>query len=398
MSQYNSGFSYSKIDYTLDGSIQRPCREIMKLRNLTVLMQKAHLLILAQSFYCLNLLSTIAMCSSCSNSSSKKIRMSLRYTTQIVSKRPLRALFMYAQKLARALAKLNSITQYSKCLYLMQKAIFYSSPSLMRSLQQASQRSNFVQMFAYNKRSIILLISRSRYQFLIVILLSPQQSMHIRMLLSDLGTNRIGAPARDLLSQIYLFFKALSRYSQSITSLLAERLQIRRYSRIPLGLRSIAWSCSKLDASVPARSFSKTSIKGLYAKGSSSSQIKAIRVQKTCLGRSVRSAQLLYIVLNLLYLGVASTIAQQQPFFYSARQRGEIQVVPSSKRVSKMQSILCSSPIQVRVRVATTYAMYACSPSLTQFRSCSICEQALMEPLLVPRSSLQANCRLCGAN
>ncbi len=338
------------------------------------------------------------MCFLCSDSSSKKIRMSLRYTTQIVSKRPLRALFIYAQKLARALAKLNGITQYSKCPYLVRKAVFHSSPSLIQSLQQASQRSNFVQMFAYNKRSIILLISGSRYQFLIIILFSPQQSMHICMLLSDLGTNRIGAPARDLLSQIYPFFKALSRYSQRITSSLAKRLYIRRYSRIPLGSRLIAQSYSELDASVPARSLSKTSIKGLYAEGSSSYQIEATRVQKTCLRRSARSAQPIYIVLNLLYLGVASATAQQGPFFPSARQRGEIQVVPSSKRVSKMQSILCFSSIQVRVRVATIYAIYACSPSCTQFRSCSMCEQALIEPLLVPGSLLQANCQLCGAN
>ncbi len=322
MSQYDLGFGYSRIDCTCDRSIQRPCGEIIKLRNLTILIQKAYLLILAQSFYCLSLLSTIITCFLCSASSSKKIRMSSRYTTQIVSKRLPKALFIQAQKLARALARLKGITQYLKCLYLMRKAIFYSSPSLMRSLQQASQRSNLVQMFACDSQSIILLISRRGYQFLTVILFSPQQSMHIRMLLSDLGTKRIGALARDLLSQIYLFFRALSRYSQRMISLLAKRLQIRRYSRIPLGLRSIVQSYSELDASVPARLLSKTSFRGLYAKGSSSCQIDATRVQKTQPSRSARLAQPSHIVLNLLYSGVASAIAQQQPFFRGARQRG----------------------------------------------------------------------------
>ena len=195
MSQYDLGFSYSRIDYTCEGSIQRPQGEIIKLRNLTILIQKAYLLILAQSFYCLSLLSTIIICFLYSASSSKKIRMLSRYTTQIVSKRPLRALFIQAQKLARALARLKGITLYLKCLYLMRKAVFYSSPSLMQSLQQASQRFNLVQMFACDSQSIILLISRSRYQFLTIILLSPQQSIHILMLL------RIEALARDLLSQ-----------------------------------------------------------------------------------------------------------------------------------------------------------------------------------------------------
>jgi hypothetical protein len=41
--------------------------------------------------------------------------MSSRYTTQMLSARPVRDLFMYASKAARALVSQNSITVYSKC-------------------------------------------------------------------------------------------------------------------------------------------------------------------------------------------------------------------------------------------------------------------------------------------
>ena len=42
--------------------------------------------------------------------------MSLRYTTQMLSTKLLRALLIYAWKVAGALVSLNGITVYSKCL------------------------------------------------------------------------------------------------------------------------------------------------------------------------------------------------------------------------------------------------------------------------------------------
>ena len=128
------GLGYLVIVQTCSRSITTLSSVAIKPRNSTNLVKNAHLLVLATRSYSTSQLSTFLTCLLCSFLSSKQIRILLRYTTQILSNKPPRALQIYNQNVARAFANLKGIIRYLKCLYCVLNAVFYLLPSLLQSL------------------------------------------------------------------------------------------------------------------------------------------------------------------------------------------------------------------------------------------------------------------------
>ena len=72
----------------------------------------------------------------------------LIYTKQNSLRQSLNIQLIYFQKVLGVLASPNSVTSYLQSLYLIQKAIFYLSPSIIRILQKAIIILSFVNYFA----------------------------------------------------------------------------------------------------------------------------------------------------------------------------------------------------------------------------------------------------------
>ena len=112
-------------------SILMPFRVITNLRYPTHVVCHLHLeaLIYNQNFWSCSRTSYTQY--TCSSLEFEKIRMSLRQIMQHMSSRLLRAQFIYTWNVAEVLVSLNSMTIYSKYLYLVQKAVIHSLPSLI---------------------------------------------------------------------------------------------------------------------------------------------------------------------------------------------------------------------------------------------------------------------------
>ena len=131
---------------------------------------------------------------------------------------------------------------YSNRLYLVLKAIFYLSSSLIYNLQYMLQRLSLVNIFIYPSLLSSSLIKSKKYQFLIVTLLRLQQLMYSLLSLFFFSINRIRAILSNLLIQIYLFLRVASKYSCKTQSLYYKRLYSPSYRSILYSSRLIIQS------------------------------------------------------------------------------------------------------------------------------------------------------------
>jgi hypothetical protein len=109
----------------------------------------------------------------CSLSVGLNIRILSKYATVKWSKQSDKTSFIRCWKDAGALQRPKGITQYSKCPYLVWKAVFHSSPSAIHIRLYAPLRSIFVKYLAVWNWSNNSLIKGRGYLFFTVTLFNP---------------------------------------------------------------------------------------------------------------------------------------------------------------------------------------------------------------------------------
>ena len=104
----------------------------------------------------------------------EQTRISSIYIEQNSSRKSLRAQLIYFQKVLGVFTKLKGVISYSQSPYYIRKAIFYSSPLVIRILQKAAMTLSFVNYFAFPIFRRVLQINRSKYQSFFVSLFRPR--------------------------------------------------------------------------------------------------------------------------------------------------------------------------------------------------------------------------------
>ena len=149
------------------------------------------------------------------------------------------------------------IIQYLQYLYLVQKAVFYSSSFLILIKLYTLLRSTFVKITDSWSRSCILQIRGSIYLFLTVIVFSRQQSTTSCNLLLGLGTKSTSTPAGNIDFLINPFLIFLSRYSFNTSSSFSDIWYIGLNSISFPGLvgiqQSYSWYTSNTSIPVSSR-------------------------------------------------------------------------------------------------------------------------------------------------
>ena len=201
-------------------------------KNLSLVQQNLYFKSFNLRQYLLRQSNTIYTCLIQSTLFLEYISILSRYAITNILRYFLSILFIRAQKIAGTLVSLNSITQYLQCLYLVQNAIFYSSPFFILIQQYLSRRSSNVNIFTSKSLSCSLEILGSRYLFFCVIALSLQQSTQSCKNLFFLETKRIRNSASKSNSQIYSFARFLLIYSLTAFSCSSNSLYISRKGSI----------------------------------------------------------------------------------------------------------------------------------------------------------------------
>ena len=142
------GCGYSLTTLILSSLICTPSTPTMYLRKATLRLQNLHFSNFSQRLNLLRHFSTVLTCLTCSSSVLEQIRMLLRYATTKISRWALSTLLMSYWNVAGAFVSLNSITVYLQCPYLVQNAVFHSSPFLILIRWYLSLRSSAVKTFA----------------------------------------------------------------------------------------------------------------------------------------------------------------------------------------------------------------------------------------------------------
>ena len=141
------GRSYSLTTYIFSSLIRTPSAPTMYLRNATSLLQNSHFSSFSQRLNLLRHLSTYLIYSTCSSLVLEQIRILSKYVITKISRYALNTLLISSQNITRAFVSLNSIIVYLQCLYLVQNAVFYSSPFLILIRQYLSCRLRAVKTF-----------------------------------------------------------------------------------------------------------------------------------------------------------------------------------------------------------------------------------------------------------
>ena len=108
-----------------------------------------------------------------------------------------RTSFTRVWKTAGALVSPKGMTQYSKCLRGVLKAVFHSSPSLIRTRWYAFLRSNLVKMVASRSELNAESMRGRGYLFRTVMLFKPLKSIQWQRVLSFFSTKKKPAPTGE---------------------------------------------------------------------------------------------------------------------------------------------------------------------------------------------------------
>ena len=203
------GLGQFRIASTFIGSICTSPGVILQPRKTVFQTQNSLLSLLTESFYTYSVSSTCFICFLYSSRVFEKIRMLSRQQTMNLSRQAYIVQSTMAWKVAGVFISLNGIVKYSKCLYRVLKAVFYSSLALMRTQVYAIGRSSYVKQRALASRSLSQAIRGKGYLFFTVSSFNCRQSTYIWSLLSFLGIKRMGYPAGDfdgLICPIFRFF------------------------------------------------------------------------------------------------------------------------------------------------------------------------------------------------
>ena len=141
VSQFLKTLILSLLIYTLQVSTIQP-------KKLTLVLQNLYFYSLSLRLYLSRAFSTLRIYLVYYFLFLEQTSISSKYIITNISKQGLSTLLISSQNIASALVSLNSITIYSKCLYRVLNAIFYSSPSIILIRWYLSYRSNTIKIFA----------------------------------------------------------------------------------------------------------------------------------------------------------------------------------------------------------------------------------------------------------
>ena len=168
---------YSQTSTTLTRSMETSFSKMTSPKYLIRSLQNSHFSGQKKSLFSYKICSTHQIAFACSSSILVKIKILSRQTIIMPSAmRSQKILFIMVWKVARLLVIPKNITKGSNMPRLVQKAAFYSSPGLMRTLLKPQQTSSLVKYLAPQSWDMSLEISGREYLFLTIMELRARQS------------------------------------------------------------------------------------------------------------------------------------------------------------------------------------------------------------------------------